>query len=145
MRKRSSTRALLYTFVVAAALLVLGGDVRSEDFAYPEGRVGEVAKAFVTAFSSGDEDVATKFYNTYLSAEAMEEHPLKDQLWRYQHMYNLLGAITPQSIVSHEGASLVLLVESETLQSFFHVGIELNSATPPLLIDAYIRPAPRPK
>jgi hypothetical protein len=143
--KRRWRAQLAVLAIIVPVVTGLAVDGQSKDFEYPKGRAGEIGRAYVEAFSSGDDSLATQFYNTYLSAPAMDERPLKDQLWRYHHLYDLLGVLIPQSVVENKPSSLILLVKSEAIDSYFHVGLELDSASPAKLSDVYIRPAPRPK
>ena len=146
MSGRSKKRAALTVVAITGWLLIaIAGSGQGKEFEYPSGRIGEIAEAYVRMFSSADDSLASKFYYNYLSPAAMEEHPLKDQLWRYHHLHELLGVITPLSVVENKETGLVMLVKSEAIESYFHVGLELDGEKPPKLKDFYIRPAPRPK
>jgi len=146
IRTKSALLALATLFIVGVTVGMpcqAAGD--SKSFEYPEGRMGDVAAIFLHAFDSDGDAAIADFHKTYLSEAALKAHPLDQQLWRYNSMAGMLGTLTPQKVVEKKASSLVLLVKSEEIGTYFHLGLEFNDAKPKMLDDFFIRPAAKPK
>lgn len=112
-------------------------------FDFPSNRSGEVAEAFITTFNSGDSTSVSGFLADFCSEARRPE--LEKELWAYGRLYELLGALTPYSIAESSANSIVVLVRSDNVGSYFNVGITLDDGTPAMVVEHFIRPAAPPK
>lgn len=115
------------------------------EFEYPEDRAGDIAEAYITAFSSGQDSLMAVFQDTFLSTDARERHSIGERLWQYRSLYAMLGALSPERVVTREDTTLVLLAKSEELGTWFHVNIELDDGTPRMVRRLLVEPAARPE
>ena len=107
-------------------------------FNFPDDRAGTIAEAFITTFNSGEQATVSDFLSTYTSEERREE--MEKELWAYKRLFELLGTLTPQSVVDSKEADIVVLVRSEAVGSYFNVGISLDEGAPAMLDEHFIRP-----
>ena len=145
MTARVGRFAFLGILVFIVAALLTAGKAAPTRFEYPEDRVGDIAEAYITAFSSGQDSLMVVFQDTFFSRLARERYPVDEQLWRYRRLYAMLGALSPERVVASEETTLVLLAKSEALGTWFHVNIELDDGTPRMVRRLLVEPAARPE
>lgn len=113
-------------------------------FTYPKERRGEIARAFIDAFNSGDENRMRDFHYSFGADATTNSETVEDAVWQNQRLHKLLGALVPYRLARSDDSTLVLLARSDTLKSWFHVGFELSRTEPAQVMGQFIRPAPRP-
>jgi hypothetical protein len=117
----------------------------SSGFEYPGGSPAKIARAFVTAFNSGDETALADFCTTHESEAALEARSLKSQIYQYGGLCRMLGTISPYSVTKRNNSKIVLLVRSEKLGTWFNVGVEMDKDLPGKAAHVYVRPASAPE
>ncbi|UCH85041.1 MAG: hypothetical protein JSW50_04960, partial [Candidatus Latescibacterota bacterium] len=137
MRIGALRRALAIGFlVIGLAAPPLAGPVTAEKgFAYPDGPSGEIARAYVEAFSSGADSLMIAFHESYLSEKGIEEASIKTRMWEYRRLHNMLGTLLPHSVVKNDDSSLVLMVKSKKLDTWFQLGIEMDADSTGMVLD----------
>jgi len=119
-----------------------GAKAETTAFDFPKNREGEVAAAFIEAFSSGSEENLSAFMAKF-GSEAWQAKG-SEEVYSYKRMHQLLGSLLPHSIVESKDADIVVLVRSKSIGAYFSVGLTLDEGTPRMLDDHFIRPAARP-
>jgi len=138
--------------VIAGLILVVPGAVTEgiataagKQLSYPEGKSGELAQIYIDTFGSGVDSLMAGFFDSHLSEAGAEEATIKQRLWEYRRLYNLLGELTPYEVVKNDTTMLVVLVKSEKLNTWFHVNLEMDELSPGKLLDVDLQPAGKPK
>jgi hypothetical protein len=132
--------ACVVTMALGAPALCL-----ADSFSYPESDEGKVVKAYIEAFNSGVDSLVTGFHLAHQTEASLEEQSINDRLWEYQNLHKIVGALKPHSLVHSKGSVIIILVQSEKLESWFQLGFTFDDQAPGRLVDNYLRPAAKPK
>ena len=137
---------ILAAGLAAAVLTGLAGPAGAgAGFAYPDGVSGDIARAYVEAFSSGSDSLMTAFHRAYLSEAGSEEASIETRLWEYRRVHKMLGALTPHRVVKNDESMLMLIVKSSKLDTWFELGIEMDADSSGMVVDVDLQPAAKPK
>ena len=79
-----STHLIAALLVIACAGHAPAGD--TNEFAYPDSRAGEIARAWIDQFNSGDDEQTRRFEETYRAESALKKRSVDERLARYPQL-----------------------------------------------------------
>jgi CubicO group peptidase (beta-lactamase class C family) len=140
-----STRAML---VVVSVLIVFAAPVDpllAGPFAYPDSRGGEIARAYIEAFNSGDADRLSAFEQTYRSAGALEKRSVEDRVARLLTLIGQVGKLTPAAVGVETSTSLSITAHADKANMWLNCTFSLEEETPNKLISIAMMPGSPPE
>ena len=85
------------------------------EFTYPDTRVGEIARAWIDQFNSGDDEQTRRFEETYRAESALKKRSVEDRIARYPQLRGMLGTLSPHTVLDQTPSGLKLLARSESI------------------------------
>ncbi len=126
-----------------AGAIVIRREEESADartVAFPDTPAGRIAKAFIAAFSSGDEDKMRVFSKNNRSKSALEDTSMKDRLEQYRELHGDWGQLDVRSVESHGERNVTVTVKPERGYSGLALIFQCDNAPPHKLSEIRIMP-----
>lgn len=122
----------LRRFAAVAAVVVLclvsSPAAADEAFVFPDSKAGEIAKAFLQAFNSGDAEAVKAFTLEYRSTASQANRPLDERVARTLAMLEQLGELEAVVIKEQGENFLVLVVHAEKVDMYLEQRFDLDDA-----------------
>lgn len=96
-----------------APLVQRDGGADDKSVSIPDTPAGRHAKAFVSAFNSGDANTMRVFSQTRRSKSSLESRSMEDRLEQYRQLYDGWGRLTVRGVESIDERTLTLTVKPE--------------------------------
>ena len=128
--------------VVVCVSMTYAGD--TAEFTYPDSRVGEIARAWVEQFNSGDDEQTRRFEETYRAESALKKRSIEDRIARYPQLRGMLGTLIPHSVIEETPSGLKLLARSGSMDMWLSLRFDLEPEAPHKLKSIEVRPATDP-
>jgi CubicO group peptidase (beta-lactamase class C family) len=114
-------------------------------FTYPDSRAGEIARAWIEQFNSGDDQQTRRFEETYRAESALKKRSVEDRVARYPQLRGMLGTtLSPHAVLAATPDGLTLLASSGSMNMWLSLDFELESEAPHKLKSLEVRPAADP-
>ena len=135
----------LIAAIAAVAVLCLVLPASAEDFAFPDTKPGEIAKAFFAAFNANDAEAFKAFTLKYRSTESQAKRPLEERVARTMAMREQVGELEPLLVKEHGDNFIVLIVKSEKVGMYMEHRFDLDAAEPDKLNQMSLKPTGPPE
>ena len=133
---------LLGSLLLACVSTAYAGD--SDEFTYPDSRVGEIARTWVEQFNSGDDEQTRRWEETYRAESALKQRSVDDRVARYPQRRGMLGTLITHSVLEETPGGLKLLARSESMGMWLSLRFDLEPEAPHKLKSIEVRPATDP-
>lgn len=106
----------------------------------PSTPAGRIAKAFIAAFNSGDENKMRAFSESHRSKSALESRSMKDRLEQYRELHSNWGRLAVRKVEAHDERNLTVTVKPERGFSGLALTFRCENAPPHKLSEIRITP-----
>ncbi|MEE8459701.1 MAG: serine hydrolase domain-containing protein, partial [Phycisphaerales bacterium] len=110
-----------------------------DEFAYPDSRAGEVARAWIEQFNSGDDEQTRRFEETYRAESALKKRSVDERLARYPQIRGRFGTLSPHTVLAVTPDGLTLLARSGLMNMWLSLEFALESEPPHKLKSLEVR------
>ncbi len=116
----------------------------TDEFTYPDSRAGEIARAWIDQFNSGDDEQTRRFEETYRAESALKKRSVEDRIARYPQLRGMIGTLSLHTVLEESPNGLKLLARSESMNMWLSLQFDLEPEAPHKLKSLEVRPAADP-
>lgn len=139
------SRKIRRTSLLLAAFLLIALPVVAQDVVFPDTRVGEIAKAYITSFNSADEVTIRAFETKYRSAGALEKRSLDERIPRVLSLTAQVGTLRPAKILKEDPTSLTLIAHASAADMWLNCTFTIEAGPPQKLESVAMMPGASPE
>jgi CubicO group peptidase (beta-lactamase class C family) len=133
------------TLLLAIVPLCVGIAFAGDTFTFPDTRAGEMAKAYIEALNTGDEETLRAFYADHYAEASLAERPPKERATRAVGLHGQMGRLIPALVTDEDKDSITITVRSEKLKMWLSCTFQLEQQEPHKLATVMIRPSSPPE
>ncbi len=127
------------------AFLFVALPLAAQEFTFPDTRVGEIAKAYITSFNSADSVTIRAFETRYRSAGALEKRSLDERLPRVLSLTAQVGTLRPAKILKEEPTRLTLIAHASAADMWLNCTFTIEADPPQKLETVAMMPGASPE
>lgn len=113
-------------------------------FEYPSTTAGQIAKAYLEAFNSGDREKLRAFEETYRSAGALQKRPVDQRVARLLALREQTGNLEPARVLRETPNSLTITVRAAKAGMWADCTFSIEEEPPHKLVSVAIMPGAAP-
>ncbi len=137
MKKNNIIQSLLI-------MLLISTPAYTQDFTFPQTTVGDIAKAWFSAYHSENDEPMRDFTAKYRTANALKRMSVDDRMAQHKQIKGMIKRLAPKKITLNTEKSLSILVYAGSIETWFETTFTISETEENKLESFALQPAQAP-